>query len=346
MKKQRGRPVTLTQLKTGVPGLDEVLGGGVPKYSFNVISGEPGTGKTTLAHQILSTHASASSTALYFTALGESPMKVLRYQQQMALFDPAQIGTSIRFVDLSREISEGDLNAALTRIQREVAETQAELVVLDSFRSVAGAGLRSSEKGLALEDFVHRLALHLAAWQVTSFLLGEYASDEVNGHPLFTVADGTIWLSQLEEGNSVVRKLQVKKLRGQASMAGLHAFRISSEGLQVFPRVANRPPPARRGSPIERLASGVPGLDEMLNGGFIAGDSTLLAGPSGVGKTVFATQYIAAAARHGEPSVLVAFEEQPDDYFDRAQGLGIDLAGLVDAGKVKILYLRLLDMSA
>src|SRR4051812_7995822 len=94
----------LTNLQTGIPGLDEILGGGFPEYSFNILAGEPGSGKTTLVHQLLFANASAERPALYFTALGEPPMKMLRYQQQKTFFDASKVGTAIRFVDLSEHI--------------------------------------------------------------------------------------------------------------------------------------------------------------------------------------------------------------------------------------------------
>ena len=90
--------VTINRLATGVPGLDEVLGGGLPEFSFNLIAGQPGCGKTTLAHQIMFTLATPERPALYFTVLGEPPLKMLRYQQQFGFFDSEAINTSIRFI--------------------------------------------------------------------------------------------------------------------------------------------------------------------------------------------------------------------------------------------------------
>src|SRR6188474_3873808 len=101
--------VTIRQLSTGVPGLDEILGGGLPEFSFNIIAGTPGCGKTTLAHQVVFANATASKPALYFTVLGEPALKMLRYQQQHSFFDPAKLNKSIRFINLSHVVAEGDL---------------------------------------------------------------------------------------------------------------------------------------------------------------------------------------------------------------------------------------------
>src|SRR6476619_6489848 len=108
--------VTIKRLPTGVPGLDEILGGGLPEYSFNIIAGAPGCGKTTLAHQVVFANATAARPALYFTVLGEPAIKMLRYQQQFRFFDPARLSTAVRFVNLSQVVLDKDLDAVLEEI--------------------------------------------------------------------------------------------------------------------------------------------------------------------------------------------------------------------------------------
>jgi circadian clock protein KaiC len=337
--------VALTKLETGVPGLDEVLGGGLPEYSFNLIAGEPGAGKTTLAHQILYANASAERQALYFTVLGEPPLKMLRYLQQMSFFEPEKVGTVIHFMDLSEEVLQGDLGKVLQRIVDKVKATEPALVVVDSFRTVVRSRLGTEGGELELQSFLQRLALHLTSWQATTFLVGEYAETEMRDNPIFTVADGIIWLSQSKERNSVVRKVQVMKLRGQETMPGLHTFRISGSGLRVFPRIQRRLGRPDRQEPGARASTGIPGLDAMLHGGIPQGDVLLAAGPSGVGKTCLGTQFIAAGAERGEAGVVVVFEEHPDDYLQRATNMGFDLASLAESGAVKVISLRPLDLS-
>lgn len=336
--------VALTRLETGVPGLDEVLGGGLPEYSFNLIAGEPGSGKTTLAHQILYANASAERQALYFTVLGEPPLKMLRYLQQMSFFDPEKVGTVIHFIDLSEEVLQGDLGKVLERIVEKVKETEPALVVVDSFRTVVRSQLASGGE-LELQSFLQRLALHLTSWQATTFLVGEYSEIEMRDNPIFTVADGIIWLSQSRERNSIVRKLQIVKLRGQGSMPGLHTFRISGNGLRVFPRIQKRLARPDKHRADQRASTGIPGLDAMLHGGIPQGDVLLAAGPSGVGKTCLGAQFIAAGAAQDEHGVVLVFEEHPDDYVQRAKSMGFDLASLVENDTVRIISLSLLDLS-
>jgi circadian clock protein KaiC len=334
----------IRSLPSGVPGLDIVLGGGLPEYSFNLIAGGPGSGKTTLAHQIMFANATAERPALYFTVLGEPTLKMLRYQRQFSFFDPDLAGSAIQFINLSAEVMEQDLGEVLQRIVSEIERAKPGIVVVDSFRTIGGQR-GTSERGAVFEvdQFVQRLALHLTTWEVTSFLLGEYAEEEQR-NPVFTVADGILWLSQSTDRNSVVRKLQVVKTRGRAPMPGLHTFKITDDGLQVFPRIpeqTSKRAPQKR----ERLSTGVSGLDDMIGGGVISGDAVMLTGPAGSGKSTVATQFMAAGLANGESGVIAIFEEYPEEYLARANTRNPEVGRMIEAGKLELIYLRPLDLS-
>jgi circadian clock protein KaiC len=336
--------VTIRKLPTGVRGLDDILGGGIPEFSFNIIAGTPGCGKTTLAHQIVFANATARKPALYFTVLGEPALKMLRYQQQYSFFDEPRLGTAVRFINLSDVVLEKDLNTVLEEIIKEVTATNPGVVVVDSFRTVVRKAMAGAGE-LEMQSFIQRLAQFLTSWEATSFLVGEYTVDEMRDNPLFTVADGLLWLSQVAERNSVVRKLQIYKLRGVASVPGLHTIRINDDGMQAFSRtlglIGQKPKPSRR----RRLSVGVPELDKMMGGGLLEGDSLLIAGPSGTGKSALATQFIAEGLRKGEPGIMAIFEERPKGYTDRADSFGLNLETPQQKGKLEILYLRPLDLS-
>jgi circadian clock protein KaiC len=340
----RADKVTIQKLPTGVRGLDEILGGGIPEFSFNVIAGAPGSGKTTMAHQIVFANATPRKPALYFTVLGEPAMKMLRYQQQYTFFDESKLGHAIRFINLAEVVMDQDLNAVLEDIIKQVTAMNPGIVVVDSFRTVLRK-LTSGASELELQSFIQRLAQFLTSWEATTFLVGEYAQEETRDNPLFTVADGLIWLWQVTERNSVVRKMQIVKLRGQASVPGLHTIRISNDGVQAFSRtlglIGQRVKPSRR----RQLSIGIPELDKMMGGGILEGDSLLVAGPSGTGKSALATQFIAEGLRNGEPGIMAIFEERPQGYADRAESFGLDLRTPQQQGKLEILYLRPLDLS-
>ena len=322
---------TINRLKTGVPGLDEVLGGGLPEFSFNVIAGSPGCGKTTLAHQMMFALATADRPALYFTVLGEPPLKMLRYQQQFDFFDSQKIGSSVHFVNLGEEMAGGDLKKVLGRIVREVQAHNPGLVFVDSFRSVVLASQTSNQAFISLQEFVQQLGMLMTSWQATTFLIGEYFS-ESDPNPVFTVADGLIWMRQSVQRNSVVRKMEVMKVRGQPTLAGLHTFRIGEHGVQVFPPVAisSEGTPPGLVAVDDRLGMGVPGLDEMMGGGLPRGYSLLIAGPSGSGKSVLAAAFLTEGARKGETGVIAAFEQRP------TRSRGPQLAALVASGHIGV----------
>lgn len=335
------RERTIELLPSGVPGLDAVLGGGLPEYSFNLIAGDPGAGKTTLAQQIAFSRATKDAPAIYFTVLGEPPLKMLRHMQHYTFFDEAKVGSAVRFVNLSAEAMEHDLESILKRMIAEVEELHPATVVVDSFRTVAHASKSEGQ----LQEFVQKLALHLTSWQATTFLVGEYSGGEAHTNPLFTIADGIIWLTQSVERNACVRRMQVTKLRACATMPGLHTFVISAEGIRVLPRILPRAEQRPRAPDAARASTGVEGLDAMMCGGIPAGASALIVGPSGAGKSALARHFIAAGAEAGEPGIIVVFEEQAGEYLAQASAFGPPLASFIARGLVEVVSLRSLDLT-
>jgi circadian clock protein KaiC len=331
------------KLTTGVPGLDQVLGGGLPEYSFNMIAGAAGAGKTTLAQQIMFANATAERPALFFTVLGEPTLKLLRYQQQFDFFQTDLIGTGVQILNLSDEALQNDPSKVLERIVAEVEQAQPRIVVVDSFRTIVPSYTQNDPTGRSLEAFVQRLALQLTSWEVTSFLIGEYSESEQR-NPVFTVADGLLWLSQATDRNSIVRKLQVVKLRGSAPMPGLHTFKMTDSGVQVFPRI----PKALQEYEVAeraRTTTGVPDLDELMGGGIHRGDALMLSGPAGTGKTLFGTQFISGGVQAGEKGVIAVFEEHPEAFLSRVESVYPSLRDMVGSGEVEMIYLRPLDLS-
>jgi circadian clock protein KaiC len=332
--------LVINRLSTGVPGLDTLLGGGLPEFSFNLIAGSPGSGKTTLSHQIMFSLANLGYKALFFTVLGEPTIKMLRYQQQFSFFDVDKLESCIRFVNLSSEILNGDFSEVMKRIKQEVQEYQPRLVFVDSFRSIVRATQKETgQKGL--EEFMQQLGMEMTSWQATTFLIGEYQLQEAESSPVFTVADGIIWMSQHMIQNSQMRKIQIVKIRGQAPRLGLHTYGISDDGLRIYPRTSIDPlsSPDKSRHPLTRLSMGVEKLDDMLDGGLPVGYSMLLVGPPGVGKTTFAAKFLEEGAKNGEQGIVATFEKNASIMLNQT------MHKLIDEKKVDLLNTLSLDIT-
>ena len=288
--------VPITRLTSGVQKLDDILGGGWPEYSFNLIVGEAGAGKTTLAHQFMFANATPERPALYFTVLGEPTIKMLRYQQQFAFFDMSKVGTRHPFRQsvgrgAQRTISPRSSTRSWPRSRRSSPPSSS------STRSARWCRRTAIDGTLSLQEFVQRLAMKLTTWQATTFLLGEYPAAQIRENPVFTMADGLLLMSQQVSRNSMVRQVQVQKMRGNAPQPGLHTIRISEEGVRAFPRML-KPIEEMQGAVTgELISTGIAGLDEMLGGGTLRGNAMLIAGPVGSGKSTTAVQFLAEGAR-------------------------------------------------
>lgn len=329
--------VTINRLATGVPGMDDVLGGGLPEFSFNLIAGLPGCGKTTLAHQMMFALATPERPALYLTVLGEPPLKMLRYQQQFEFFDLDRVNGCIHFVNLGEDALAGRLDKMLERIQAEVHAHAPAFVFVDSFRSVA----LSSGTDNNLQQFMQQLGVLMTSWEATTFLIGEYAADTLS-NPVFTVADGLIWLHQSVERNSMVRKMEIMKMRGQPTLAGMHTLRIGAAGIEVFPPASALVGAAAalpRLRPTGRASLGIAALDAMLGGGLPCGYSLLVAGPSGSGKSILAASFLQEGARNGEAGVIAVFEQRANRSHNAV------LNELIQAGRVGLVDSRAADLS-
>lgn len=235
----------------------------------------------------------------------------------------------------------GDLDQLLRRIVAEVEAHAPALVFVDSFRSVVLASRTDDNPNNNLQRFVQQLGMLMTSWHATTFLIGEYFT-ETDTNPVFTVADGLIWMRQSVQRNSMVRKMEIMKMRGQSTLPGLHTFRISAAGIEVFapaPVAIPADAEATTGPLNSRLLMGVPRLDDMLGGGLPRGYSMLVAGPSGSGKSILASAFLAEGARCGETGVIAAFEQHPNQSRNRV------FADLIQSGRVGLVDTRAPNLS-
>jgi len=265
----------LSVLATLVPGLDDVLAGGLPIYSCTLLAGGPGTGKTVLAQHILFNFLRhhGGSRALYLTALSESRAKVIRHAQRFRFFDAAAFGEQVVYHDIGARLRGGRLADGINGVMRSVEEYRAELVVIDSFRALRDLAAGPAEFRL----FCYDLAERLAGARSTTLLVGEYERDDVARYAEFAIADGILFLDLVEHPEGPERQLRVLKFRGRAADLGRHPFVITEQGVWVLPRggspggaagpqqgglpvdeAGQRSPPAATGPPRGSLSLGPP----------------------------------------------------------------------------------------
>ena len=304
------------RMGSGIRRLDTVLGGGFPAHGINLVVGPPGSGKTVLAQQYVFHNATPERPAIYLTTVSEPLEKVLRYGQTLAFFDAGAVGVAVHYQDVGGLLGSEGLTAVLERVDTLLKEYRPAIIVIDSFKALTPY---ASDQG-AFRHFLHSLAGRLSAFPVTSLWIGEYDGTELSTAPEFAVADAIVSLSSDRIGQRELRVLQVLKLRGSGFLSGRHAYRLSEAGMDVFPRLADPVDATAYSMAGERVSSGIPALDAMLDDGYWPGAATLVAGPTGSGKTLMGLHFIVSGVRRGEPGVIATLQENPTQLQRIAQG--------------------------
>jgi circadian clock protein KaiC len=294
------------RLLSGHPRLDAVLGGGLPVHGINVVIGLPGSGKTILAQQYVFANATPERPALYLSTVSEPLEKIIRYGQTLDFFSTEAVGSAVFYEDLGSILNDGGLDAVSERIGELMRERRPGMIVIDSFKALSAYADATGFRG-----FLHELAGRLSAFPVDSFWIGEYAGDAMADAPEFAVADSVIALATSRIGDRESRTLRVLKLRGSLSSSGAHAYRITSGGISVFPRLADPGEIDEYVLSDVRISSGIAALDELLAAGYWPGASTLCAGPAGSGKTLMGLHFIYNGARAGDPGIIATLQENP-----------------------------------
>ena len=324
----------MERIPTQVPNLDDILHGGLPQNTTLLISGVPGSGKTILANQIAYGHATSEHKALMVTTVSEPLARLIQYTQEFSFFDAEKVGNAVIYEDIGPLLLEGDGEKALAHVTELALKHQPALLIVDSFKAIHDV----AESEVGLRRALYRLAASLAALPCTTLLVGEYVSGDLFATPEAPIVDGIIKLANRPVGLRDYRSLRVRKLRGSDYRAGEHAFRITADGITVFPRFVTPLAPRSYVVSQERAATGIPGLDEMLHGGLLWGTTTLVAGDPGVGKTVTSLHFLLNGARQGEPGAYISFQEDPNQLAQVARNFGFDVEALQAQGLVDMSY--------
>ncbi len=295
------------KLRSGHQPLDEILGGGLPGNGISVIMGLPGTGKTILAEQYTFRNARPDRPSVYFSTLSEPLEKVIRFGQTLDFFDAAAVGRSVFYEDLGQAAGRDGLAGVGERVAAVIRERRPGLIVIDSFKALHALTGGDGE----FRAFLHRLAGRLSAFPVASLWVGEYEAAEMATSPEFAVADAILELTAAARGQREFRSLHVRKLRGSGFQSGQHGYRVSSQGLRLFPRLADVPASGGYRLGHDRITTGIPGLDSMLGGGLWPGSCTMVAGPSGSGKTIMGLHFAYGGAGRGEHGIIATLQENP-----------------------------------
>jgi circadian clock protein KaiC len=321
---------------SGVPALDHsILPRGLALRSLNVIGGGPGTGKTILALQMLFANASPENKAVYFTTISEPTIKFLAYLQAFDFYDAEKMFSSIVVRDIGDAIQNQPLPKVIETInQIAIDEVGAKMVIIDSFKAISDIVPQADQ----LRVFAYNLAVNLVSSMCTTFLVGEYTLADMAEVPIFAIADGIFRLSFQAEGLNRQRYLEVHKIRGRGFVSGLHPFDISSGGVTVSPRIRISEQVTYEDVTAKRISSGVPVLDEMLDGGLPSATATMVAGGAGTGKTLLGLHFIAAGAIKNEPGVIVTFQENPAQLRQIAASFGWDMRDMEERGLLVHLY--------
>lgn len=329
-------------LQTGVPGLDEVLSGGLASHRLYLLEGDPGSGKTTLALQFLMEGVRQGERCMFIT-LSESKEELLASAKShgwnLEGIDFLEIIASEEALTPDARYtmyhpSEVELGETTKEVRAAAERIKPNRLVVDSLseiRMLAGNALRYRRQVLALKH-------HFTKQGCTVIFIDDRTNHSQDKH-LHSLAHGVISMDrQTAEYGTIRRRIEISKLRGQSFREGFHDFQIRYGGIDVFPRLVAAE--HRRSHSEHAIESGLPRLDALMGGGISKGTSTLILGAAGTGKSSMATQYVKAAVERGEHAAMFLFDESIAAFLERSSGLGINIEQYVDSGKI---FLRPVD---
>ncbi|WP_224363693.1 ATPase domain-containing protein [Hyalangium versicolor] len=332
MSSSENTPLLSGRLASGIPGLDEVLGGGLRRAGIYLVMGPPGAGKTLLANQVCFHQARQGMRSLYVTLLAEPHVRMLEHLEPMRFFEPRALPDTVCYVSAFQVLESQGLHGLQEMLRREMRQREAGLLVIDGLVQAQEQSASPRE----FKKFIHELQTAANLARFTALLLST-SGTESQASPEQAMVDGIIELHESSYGVRAHRELRVRKFRGGENLPGRHVFRISDAGLEVFPRLESR---IHRQQPVDpgsqRVRFGIPSLDAIFSEGLAAGSTTLLLGPTGSGKTLLGLSLLAEGLRQGEPCLYFGFYEPPDRLMNKAAKVGIELRPAAEANRLSL----------
>lgn len=326
----------MERLSTGIEKLDWLMKGGLLGGGLHLVTGDPASGKTVLAHQVAAT-AAAEGRVLYLTALVESHATLRAQAVNFDFFDPAIVGDRLYYISVYGSFRDGGFEGLQAQVLSLVRQHDPKLVVLDGLHALQAA---AGDPGL-YQRFLSSLQAQAAATGVSLLLVSNRVSAEA-ADAMYTISDAILILETEARGPARVRRLEVRKLRTVDHVTGRHAYEITGAGVQVYPRIESLVTSEDRDvehvPPEGTHRFGIDGLDQMVGGGVSAGSATLLVGTSGAGKTSLALSYMAAGLAAGERVVFLGFHETPDRMLAKAASVGLDLEEAFETDRARALW--------
>ena len=329
-------------VQTGIAGLDSILGGGIPRGNVTLLEGSVGTGKTTFGVEFIYRGAREFGEPGLIVLFEVSPQKLIRDAARLG-WDLAELERQnlLRIIFTTRHVFRQELQQADSLLLDEAEKMDARRIFVDGV-----AGVISGNGVTEPREAFHILAEGLQRENLTAILALEasaFSEDRPSALPEESIADTIFRLRMEDVARATIRSLEIVKSRGHDFQMGRHSFRIiDGDGIQVYRRV--QAPRRKIGDqaaafdPSTRISTGIPGLDDLVNGGYFRGSTTVVAGISGVGKSVMALQYIAEGARRGERSLMLTLDEQVPQVLRNANSVGIDLKPWIEQGLVRLVY--------
>ncbi|RZK99605.1 MAG: hypothetical protein EOP36_18790 [Rubrivivax sp.] len=323
----------LQRLSSGVPGLDQVLGGGFFQAGVYIVHGLPGSGKTILANQLCYHQAAQGGRAVYVTLLAESHSRMLQHIHTLSFFDESAIPERVSYLSAFNVLEADGLKGLMTVLRQEMRSLAANVLVLDGLVAAAEAAPTDRD----LKKFIHELQTSAVFHGCTVFLLTSGTPQRISAE--HTMVDGILELEErLYEARSE-RAIQVRKFRGAASLRGKHPLRITDAGLQVYPRIESmfaKPPEPQEEPRV--LSTGIATLDAMIDEGGLPGCSaSVVVGSTGTGKTTMGLHFLSCSSPE-EPGLLFGFFESPGRLRAKGRKMGLNIDALEASGALRLMW--------